>query len=189
MANANAPFGLKPINRDGTAANDFAVGYYVIPATDTNNTFLGDPVIATGSADATTGYAIVTKATAGTSNYITGVVVAVIPVTEASTVYRQASTYAVVLVADDPDQLFEIQSNGTTAVGNVQFNANFSFGAGGSTASGVSGGVLNESTDNTTNTLQLRIERLVDPNLVPIGLYGQYQVRINLHQKRNLTGI
>lgn len=188
MANANAPFGFKPIFRDGTAATDFAVGYYVVPASDANNMFIGDPVLTTGTADATTGYATVALATAGTSNYSTGSIVAVIPVTEASAVYRVASNYAVVLVADDPDQMFAIQSNGTTVITNVSANANFSFGSGGSTASGVSGVVLNESTANTTNTLQLRIERLVDPNQVAIGAFGQYQVRFNLHQKRNTTG-
>lgn len=188
MANANAPFGLKPINRDGTAANDFAVGYYQMLTTDANNIFIGDPVLTSGTADPLTGYATIVKGTAGSGAYFTGAVVAVIPVTEASTVYRAASTYTTVLVADDPDQLFAIQSNGTTVITNVGANADFSFGSGGSTASGVSGGVLNESTANTTATLQLRIERLADPNFTPIGAFGQYQVRINLHQKRNTTG-
>ena len=57
-------------------------------------------------------------------------------------------------------------------------------------ATGVSGWMLDSSTLNTTNTLQLRIHRPVarsdnDPTLD----YAKWLVSINLHSVRNLTGV
>jgi len=188
MANSNAPFGLRPVNLDGSYCNSVAVNVYSVPASDSNNIFIGDPVITTGTGDSN-GVPIVAKATAGSGAYFQGVVVGIKPTTDESTVYRAASTAMLVYVADSPDQLFEIQSNGTAAITSLGANADFSFGSGGSTGTGISGGVLSESSVNTTNTLQLRIERFSPAVDNEIGLYGRYIVRINLHQKRNLTGI
>lgn len=188
MANTNSPFGLRPWTQDGSTKSDFAVNIYAMSSSDANAVYIGDPVIVTGTGN-TDGVPYVAKATAGSGAYFTGVVVGVIPTTDESTVYRAASTECLVLVADDPNQLFEIQSNGTAAVTALGANADFSFGSGGSTASGQSGGVLAESTVDTTNTLQLRIERFSPVLNNEIGAYGKYIVRINLHQKRNLTGI
>lgn len=187
MANSNAPFGFRPVNADGSRTTDFATNLYYVSTSSSVPIFIGDPVQVSGTADAD-GVPAVVRATAGSSNFTQGIVVGVKPVTDESTVYREASTARYLYVCDDPDQLFEIQSNGTTAANNVSANANFAAGTGG-TATGLSGFVLNESTVNTTAALQLRIVRASPSVTNEIGLYGKYLVRLNLASKRNLTGV
>jgi hypothetical protein len=71
---------------------------------------------------------------AATGSIIIGVVVGVLPETQESTVYRVASTARRLLVADDPNLLFEIQevSGGTalTVATALGANANFVVGSG-----------------------------------------------------------
>lgn len=189
MANTNAPFGLRPWTQDGATGNSYAANVYATASGDGVALFIGDTVQVTGTGN-TDGIPYVARATAGSGAYSTGVVVSIIPITDESPVYRPASTEQLILVADDPNQMFEVQSNGTSAVTALAANADFSFGSGGSTATGVSGLVLNESTVNpATATLQLRIERFSTAPNNEIGLYGRYIVRFNLHQKRNTTGV
>jgi len=170
MANVNAPFGLRPSRyMNGTPYTGGGRAYYV-PSTNGNNLFVGDPVKITGTANAAEfqGFAIgqantVAIATAGASNDVTGVIVAVQPVTRESTVYRAASAESIVFVEDDPNVIFEIQDDGSAAAlgaAGVGLNAVLAAGSGGSTVSGRSswqldlGGVTPPA---TTNTFQLTI--------------------------------
>lgn len=197
MANTNTPFGLRPIRHiNGAPYNGAATRYYV-PASDGTALYIGDPVILAGSADAN-GIASVTKATAAGGNYMLGPVVAVDPVEGAgasgrdSTVYRAASTERYVWVADDPDLVFEMQEDGVggaLAAADVGLNADWIAGTA-STVTGLSGAMLDTSTKATTNTLQLRIlgfKQSVD-NEVGVA-NAKVLVAINLHTRRNLTGI
>lgn len=196
MANANTPFGLRPVrHRNGAPYNGAATRYFV-PASDSTALFLGDPVILAGSADAD-GVATVARATAAGGAYVLGVVVGVDPVDGAgaggrdSTTYRAASTARYVYVADDPDLLFEIQEDavgGALAAADVGLNADLVAGTG-STITGLSAFQLDTSTKATTNTLQLRIHGFKVAPDNEIGANAKVLVSINLHAQRNLTGI
>ena len=196
MANANTPFGLRPVrHRNGAPYNGAATRYYV-PASDSTALYLGDPVIIAGSADAD-GVASVTKATAAGGAYMLGPVVSVEPADGTnsggrdSTTYRAASTAAYVYVADDPDLIFEVQEDavgGALAAADVGLNGDWIAGSG-STVTGLSGAQLDTSTKATTATLQLRILGFVQRPDNEIGANAKVLVSINLHSLNNSTGI
>ena len=139
---------------------------YYLPASDANNVFIGDPVIIVTDSDDGKGIQTVELATAGANNYAIGVVVSLLnagdpalPVTRESPRYRRASTEQYVLVADDPDLLFEAQEDGVggaMGAGSAGRNVNLVAGSG-STVTGYSGWELDSSTLATGNTLQMRI--------------------------------
>ena len=192
MANSNAPRGFVPVKyRDGKPYTG-AVNAYNCPASDGTALFVGDPVQIAGSAT-TDGKATITRATAGGGAYTLGVVIG-FEFTDAmpANKHRLASTNATVLVADDPDLMFEIQEDsvgGNLAVTNVGQNIDFVAGAG-STITGLSGFMIDSSTANTTATLQCRIEGFSDePSNETPGSYGRYLTSFNLHQRNNTTGI
>ena len=197
MANANTPFGLRPVrHRNGAPYNGAATRYFV-PASDSTALYLGDPVQIAGSSDAD-GIATVTRATAAGGNYVLGAVVGVDPVEGAgaggrdSTTYRVASTARYVWVADDPDIVFEIQEDGVggaLAAANVGQNVDLVSGSG-STITGLSGFQADSSTAATTNTLQMRILGFAQKiGNEPGNANAKIEVVFNLHQSRNLTGI
>lgn len=156
MANANSAFGLKPVRRFSGAPYNNALRRYSAPSSYATAMFIGDPVVKTGTADSN-GYAEVNVATAGGS--ITGVIVGFEDVPSLTLGYGAASTTRAVLVADDPELLFEVQEDavgGTLALASVGLNADLIAGAG-STANRVSGWMLDTSTAATTATLQVKI--------------------------------
>lgn len=117
MANVNAPFGLRPVRYlDGRPYNG-AVDYYL--ATGATGVIRpGDPVVEAGSANTTEiqGYAPGTLPTCtigldGAGDPMTGVCVAVLPVTRDSTVYRENSTDRIIAVARGYDLIFEAQAD------------------------------------------------------------------------------
>lgn len=196
MANANSAFGLMPVRyRDGRPYNG-ACNPYVVPASNSTALFIGDPVILAGTAVAgVVGGALptITRATAAGGNYISGVVVGFEP--NASVIangYRVASTLCTVLVADDPDLLFEIQEDadgGALALAAVGGNADLVSGSG-STVTKKSGFQLDSSTAATTNTLQLRVLGFTDRiDNAAASANAKVLVAINLHSSRNLTGV
>ena len=190
MANANAPRGLVPArHRNGAPYNGSVTRYYV-PSSETNALYVGDPVIRNGSGDAA-GVPGCILATAGATNYITGAVVGFETLTFAnlSYNYRPGSTAGYVLVADDPDLMFEIQEDsvgGALAVTDISENADLVSGAG--TAYG-SGWQLDSSTHGTGATKQLRIEQIEQRPDNAVGANAKILVSINLHTERNTTGI
>lgn len=193
MANPDMAFGLKPVcDRSGRPYNG-AVRAYVVPASDGTALFIGDPVQLGGSSDS--GMQTITRATAAGGNYILGVVMGFeIDATIRTNGYRAASTRAVVLVADDPELLFEIQEDSDTEkvlAAEVGLNADLIIAAG-STVTRLSGAELDSSTAATTNTLQLKIEGIVNDGLNAMedtDANKRILVSINLHQRRNTTGI
>jgi hypothetical protein len=191
MAISN-PRGLLPVKyRDGSPWTGQASMYFV-PASDATPLFIGDPVKGvTNSADAF-GNPVVTRAAAGDT--LIGVVIGVtsfknVTRLQSDPSYRQASTAAYVLVADDPDLLFEVEETGAMVIGAGGRNANLSVIAG-STVTGYSGSKLDSATLATTNTLQLRIHRLVDreDNLFGTGAL-KWLASINLHAFQTTTGV
>lgn len=123
MANVNAPFGLRPVRYlDGRPYNGAVEYYFATGATGVIRP--GDPVVEAGSANTTEiqGYAPGTLPTCtialdGDGDPITGVCVAVLPVTRDSLVYRETSTDRIIMVARGADLVFEVQANaGGTAL-------------------------------------------------------------------------
>lgn len=194
MANPNTAFGLWPERKVSGAYWTGGANMYFVPSTDSNNIFLGDPLIPTGAGDAN-GVPAVQLATAGSSNYTIGPMVGIVnggepivSVTRDLPIYRQASVGTYILIADDPDLMFKIQSNGTSVAGDTMANANLVSGSG-STVTGYSGWQLNESTVNTTATLQLRVLWPMRTTDNVIGANTKWLVQINLHSLSNTTGI
>lgn len=189
MANVNAPFGFRAVQTDNGAAYNGTITKYYIAASDSSGAiFPGDPVIVDGSSDSTGMIASVTKATAGSNGYTTGVVAYFDHQTTTDLDYRAASTARYVYVYDDPDMLFEIQADGTNAVTDVSNTVDFSFGLGGNTATALSGAVL-VSTNVGTGT-QLKIEKfsnVIDNDIS--SAYPKFFVRFALHEKRRATGV
>lgn len=197
MANVDSPFGLRPTRHKNGAPYNGAASIYYVPASDGTALYIGDPVIVAGSGDSR-GVPSVTRATAAGGSYITGVVVGVFSADNGKPVklrddelYRAASTEAYVLVADDPDIVFEVQEDSVgaaLAATNIGQNVDLVAGTG-STATGLSGWEIDSSTAATTGTLQCKILRLVDREDNEIGNQAKWEVMINLHSQRNAAGV
>lgn len=153
MANADTPRGLRPVRYISGAPYNGAVNRYYVPASDSTAIYIGGLVKPGGSADAN-GVMGVTGNVA-TGNAVVGVVVSVDPLNGAganghkSSIYRAASTERYVLVADDPNLLFEVQEDAggaalaITAVGNSADLTGFTSG---STVTGFSAIEVDSST-------------------------------------------
>jgi len=161
MANADAPFGFKPINYDGSPYNGSTLRC-VIPATEGTATHIGDAMKLAGGSD--TGYPTVVQANAGDPIY--GVVTAF----EAnpdnlSLQYRAATTKRFCQVAIANDGYFEVQSDDdTTAIlaSDVGMGADFVQTQAGSNVTGLSGQELNSDSVTSATTLDCQIVALKD---------------------------
>ncbi len=177
MANADTPFGLRPVQHlNGDVYNGAVNPYWVENASD-NALFIGDAVIATGTANT----AIVTvpgagsfppstlpkilRITAGDTNRVTGVIVSFsADPTALENVHRIDATERVAWVCDNPDVMFEIQGDSaqTIAATDVGNNADIIFTHTGSTTTGLSGMELDGSTITADASNQLIIMRAVN---------------------------
>ena len=171
MANTDNPFGLRPVQHRNGAPYNGACRPYYIPAAYGTALFIGDPVVITGAVNTAAVSApgagsfpvgalpVVAKATAGDGNAITGVIVGFAKRAD-QTQYNPASTEAVVLVADDPDLMFEIQADGTVTPADVGYNAVLIYTHSGSTVTGRSGAELDTTSDvpaaDASNQLTIR---------------------------------
>ena len=189
MANANAPFGLRPVRYLSGAPYTGAARKYYIPSSDTNTAvYIGSVVKLTGGADAD-GIPVVTG-NITTADAVVGVVVGVVPVTADSTTYRANSTSRYVLVADDPNLLFEVQEDSVggalaaTACGATCILTGFTSG---STTTGLSAVMLDSSLVSETSDTDddVRIIELVQSPGNEVGTYARWLVRLNLHQYVN----
>ena len=189
MANADAAFGLRPVRYLSGAPYNGAANMYYIPSTDTDAAaYIGSLVKLTGGADAN-GIAVVTSNVA-TSNPVVGVVVAVVPDTSNSLIYRANSTARYVMVADDPNLLFEVQEDSggaalaATATGATCILIGLTSG---STTTGLSATELDSSevseTSDTNDDVQ--IIQLVQRADNEVGANANWLVRLNVHQYVN----
>jgi hypothetical protein len=164
-----------------------AVNHYSTASGDGTAIFIGDPVTLSGTSQTINGLVYADVDQAATGNIIAGVVVGVLPINRESTIYRAASTQRILLVADDPNLVFEIQevSGGTALAANdIGLNADFVVAAG-NTANGMSGVELNNGTEAATATLDLLITGFVNRADNEIGEHAKWLVRINRHQFAN----
>lgn len=193
MANSNTPFGLAPVEYlSGAKWNGQARRYY-IPSTDANAFAIGDAVMIAGGADGK-GIPSITLATPGSG--ILGVIVgmggekyggpSVDPSNLGTTVIPATKTKAYyVLVADDPNIIFEVQEIGTgTALTAAEVGLNANLVAG--TNNGyVSGWLLTNTTEAVTATLDVKLlglsQRIPDNTF---GAYAKWNVLINNHYYR-----
>ncbi len=168
MANPNGPIGLKPINRSITSGpltpvkRNKVVGYATrIRAFDVVNR------VADGS--------IERSITPGTT-ILTGV----------SLNYGAASVATEHQVITDPFQLYKAQGGGATgfAAADVALNANIVLG---STKLKHSDDYVNDGTEATGATLDLRIEELLSTPSNEVGGYVKIIVRIN--SGREVAGV
>lgn len=184
MANTDAATGLKPVGGLNGAPFSGRVSRYYVPASDGTAIYVGGLVKPAGSADANGVMSVTGNVATGDS--VMGVVVSVEPVTRASEVYRAASTARYVLVADDPNTLFEIQEDSVgaaLAAANVGNSADLTGITGGATATGLSSMEIDSSTatasgDGTEDVLLLGLSQRVDNEF---GDFAKWVVRLNNH--------
>ena len=187
MANVNAPMGLRPVMHRNGAPYTGAYRIYSVPAGDGTALYIGDLVKLAGTSQTLNGRVLSDVTRAATGDVITGVVVGVVPANQYSTRYRAASTAREVMVADNPDLMFEAQegSSGTALTANdAGLNIDFVV-ASGSAATGLSGTLLNNATEATTNTLDLHLVQPVPREDNAIGYSCKWLVTINRHQFAN----
>lgn len=191
MSNVAAPFGLRPVGTVNGQPYTGAARTYSIAAGDGTATYIGDPVKLAGTAQFINGSTYTDVVQAANGDVMCGVVVGVLPATRDSLTYRAASTQRLLLVADDPNLLFEVSqgSGGTPLTANdIGLNADMLVVAG-SSVTGYSATVINNIGEATTNTLDLKIVGMVDRpdndpgSAVSTGAASShFLVRINRHQ-------
>ena len=175
MPNTDTPFGLRPVqNRNGAPYTGASKPYY-IPAAYGTALFVGDPVVVTGAVNTAAVSApgagsfpvgalpVVALATVG-ANPVTGVIVGFASRQE-SLIYNAASTERVAFVTDDPDLMYEIQSDGVWTPASVGLNAAMIYTVAGSAITGRSGVQLDSGTTTapaTTAGLQLKVRGFVN---------------------------
>jgi len=194
MANANAPFGLRPVRNLRTGTSQVNIATYFVPASDSTALYMGDVVKLGGTADARGSHATVTRAAAG-DTVLLGAVVGIDQVKDVSAInlrqnYRPASTAMYVLVCDDPDAVYHVQEDsvgGALAITNVGECADIVVAAG-STVTGKSGTMLDSST-SSSSTANLRILGLADKPDNVIGNYAVFEVIINEHVFKGTAGV
>lgn len=203
MANADTPFGLRPVDINGAVCYNARVNPYYIPSGYETALFIGDPVIITGTSNTSEVEAPgagnfpagtlpeINKATAGDGNAITGVIVAfATDPTALEAQYNPASTERIAWVADDPNQVFEIQADGTVAATDIGLNAVLIYTHSGSTITGLSGAELDTTGDTPAADAsnQLTILRAVNRSDNEVGSANtKVLVRINNHT--NVHGV
>jgi hypothetical protein len=171
MANVNAPFGLRPVQTRGGAPYNGSFNLYYIPAAYGTALYVGDPVVRTGAVNTAAigsfpigALPVVAKATAGTTNPISGVIVGFVATSQSSLTYNAASTERIAMVCDDPEVLYEIQADGTFTPADIGFNACVIYTTGGSTTTGRSGVMLDTTSavPATTVGFQLKTKRFAN---------------------------
>lgn len=193
MPNINSPTGLKPVSSLGQTYQG-RVTIYAVPASDGTALFIGDPVKLTGTSSIVNGVAYPNVIQAASGDVMVGVMTGTVADNRDSLLYRAASTLRLIEVADDPNLIFEVQqvTGGTPLTANdVGLNANLSIGTG-STVTGFSGCTIDNSTEATTNTLDVKILGMVNRADNDIGTSvssgmdaSRFLVRLNRHQYVN----
>lgn len=196
MANSDSRFGLRPVGNDGTGGYNSKGRAYFVPSTYATALYIGDPVVATSTSNTAAAgegnqfapgtLREINKATAGAGNRVLGSIVGFeVDPDNLDKSYNPASTERVVYVADDPDQLFEIQADSGAAVASTDMgaNADLIYTHGGSTATGLSGAELDTSDMSVAATGQLTILELAKKADNALGTNAKLLVKINYHQK------
>lgn len=193
MANANTPFGLRPVGDLAGRVKTGGIRAFSTATGDGTAFGRGDLVKLAGTSQTINGRVYSDVAIAASGDVFAGVVVSVDPVLGSSgtgrdaTTYRAASTQRIVYVDVDPLTLFECQEIGTGTpftANDIGLNCNVVVGSV-NTTTGRSGTMLDNTTEATTNTLDVKIVGLAPREDNEIGQYAKYLVQINRHQYAN----
>lgn len=194
MANTNAPFGLRPVRYvDGRPYNGAVEYYFATGATGVIRP--GDPVVEAGSTNTSEfqGYApgtlpTCTVALDGSGDPITGVCVAVLPVTRDSLVYRETSTDRIIAVARGADLIFEVQADaGGTALAADDIGQ-FAVLKAATTATLRSDWTIDTATaPGTTAGYQVKLMGFGKGPKNEIGAYAVVEVLVNNHTLANIA--
>lgn|SRR5574343_88062 len=209
MPNVSRIKGFIPVKYEGGSTYNGKANLYAVSSGDSTALFVGDAVkLATdGNSEGIQHVTALAAGVAGTGQAGVGVVVGIVnakrdPVTGKMTAgsitldtpqYRPASTAQYVLVADDPQLVFEVEATNagsaySFAVADVGLNANIYAGAG-STTTGTSAHSLDMGDKGTTATLPFKVigvSRRIDNDAT--GNYTKVLVRFNNHQFNGGTG-
>jgi hypothetical protein len=217
MANTARVNGFSPVKYTSGAPYNGACNRYAIPTSDTTASYaIGDVVMSAGGSDAN-GVPYVKKIpVANASDFkALGVVVGISPVDagvslvgsnlDLTQLYIPDGTRTSVryiLVADDPNLLFEV-SAGTTAtnftLAKARYNAGICSNTGSDVTYDISQGslspsapvsnvVLSSATVDTTNTLPVQMLGLVQRIDNEVGAYSRILCRFNNHEFGVATG-
>lgn len=195
MANINAPFGGRPVGHTNGSPYNGQANLYVFPATNGDAIHIGDFVKSRADGDAN-GVQGVDKA-AGT-DVCRGIVVGILGaypgvsmegtalnLEQAGYISATNAAAVYVLVADEPDLVFEIQC-GATATNLVKeklaYNFSLSIAVPSPATNPLSATIVDNSTINTTNSLNFKMLGLARrPNNV-IGAYQVVRAAFNAHE-------
>lgn len=192
MANVDNAFGLRAIRNANGAVYNGSGSLYHVAVGDAQVIAPGDPVIVTGTAD-TNGIPTVTRASAGATNRITGVMLSlnqgkptldgVGGFTQDSTQNTVTLTSQYILVEDNPQVTYVAQFAGTLAVTDISTTANLTAAA--SPADGKSGWEVGAGTGLATG--QVRILRTQQTPNNEVGEFAVVEVMVNLPTQANDT--
>ena len=184
MANDTGAFGLQPIGMDDGSSYVGSLEKVYISASYATALYVGTPVLLTptlAEKEATSRYQTVNIAVA-TSGVYYGVIVSFEPNPDnLSLQYSPASTEGYAYIVKGPDVVFRVRGDGSgapTAVLPGQ-NAAMVATAAGSTATGLSGWHLDETTPTTTAGLPLQIIGIEDKADNVMGDNAIYRVKLN----------
>lgn len=190
MANANAPYGLKPVNELGAPWVGRTRLVY-LPSSQGSNIFIGDPLVPLGTTDAF-GVPAVGIASAGATDRIVGAFLGLnngpagsqVTLLQSSPIYFVGGAANYALITDDPSQCFSIQEDSVggaiAATTGGYANGNLIAGSG-STATGLSGWMLDSSTVATGNaTFQVKVLGLDRGPDNALGNFARWIVSLNL---------
>lgn len=176
MANADAPFGARPVSANGGNYTGSVNRYYCNVA---DALYIGDIVSLEGDSDVNG----VPSVIACTPSLIPcGIIVGIEPSKDLpeDQLYKKSADAVYLLVADNPDLKFHIQVDEAVVAGNIGLNGDL-IHAEGSTVTGRSKMELDHSTLATTAALHMTIERVVQSPDNELGADCVVECSFNQH--------
>jgi hypothetical protein len=186
MANKDTPTGMSPHSYLNGSCYNGQTSQYHVPATDATGLFLGDRVKLTGDSTVR-GVPVVTKAVPGDT--VVGVLTSIVMEDRSDQIYRPGGVARNIMVADDPQIIFEVQADIAIAAAQVGLNANLTAGAG-NAITGLSGEELDVGSAAATAGLDVQVLRMADKPDNEFGVNAKMLVKLNNHQFTNAaTGV
>lgn len=187
--------GFRPVKHTNGSPYNGQFNRYMISASDTATTNIGDLVVLSDNdalVDAAAGFGVypaVERAASATASRVVGAVVGFEPDYSNlnAGMYRTASTRRIVYVADSPDLVFAVGQDGTggvVAAASVGLNCDIVVGTGTTVAPYASTQKIDSSQVSTTSTLPVQIVGVVaspDNDVTSTTRPAELLVRINTH--------
>ena len=190
--NTNAPRGLRPVKYINGGDYEGRVNQYTIAGSYATAMGRGDPVAVL--ADGTIGIGVAGAQCRGVLQYV--------EFYNTDGEFKQQNnwpaaqaiktgTIAYGYVADDPNLLFDVQeTDGSSGAGTplalADRNLNINFVIGAPNTAGISTTSINNTTENTTATLNLKIVNLSDYPGNAVGNYANWLVTWNTHDLKSV---